>query len=152
MNPIIRKAGPGDLSAVQAIVEAAYAGYIPRMGRKPGPMEDDYAARIAEGVVWVLEDAGQVWACLVLTRQIDALLLDNIAVHPDAQGRGYGGALLRLAEATALEARLPGIRLYTNAAMVENIALYQRIGYVETHRAVERGLRRVYFWKALDSA
>ena len=33
--------------------------------------------------------------------------------------------------------------------MTENIALYSRIGYVETHRAEEKGLRRVYMTKSL---
>ena len=33
--------------------------------------------------------------------------------------------------------------------MTENIALYSRIGYVETHRAEENGLRRVYMSKRL---
>lgn len=42
------------------------------------------------------------------------------------------------------------VRLYTNQAMTENIALYGRHGYVETHRAVEHGLHRVYMSKSLD--
>ncbi len=33
--------------------------------------------------------------------------------------------------------------------MTENISLYSRIGYEETHRAEEKGLRRVYMVKAL---
>ena len=33
--------------------------------------------------------------------------------------------------------------------MTENIALYSRIGYVETHRAEEKKLRRVYMAKRL---
>jgi hypothetical protein len=41
------------------------------------------------------------------------------------------------------------VRLYTNEAMTENIALYSRIGFMETHRAEERGLRRVYMIKTL---
>jgi len=33
--------------------------------------------------------------------------------------------------------------------MTENIALYSRIGYVETYRAEEKGLRRVHMTKLL---
>jgi hypothetical protein len=33
--------------------------------------------------------------------------------------------------------------------MVENQALYERIGYVETHRAHEHGFDRVFYEKAL---
>jgi hypothetical protein len=33
--------------------------------------------------------------------------------------------------------------------MRENIELYTRIGYLETHRVEEKGLRRVYMTKQL---
>ena len=42
------------------------AHYIPRIGKPPGPMLDDYAQRIADGQAWVLEDAGRIVGILVL--------------------------------------------------------------------------------------
>ena len=72
-----------------------------------------------------------------------------MAVVPDAQGLGYGRELLQFAERSALAAGYTSIRLYTHEAMTENIALYTRRGYMETHRAVEQGLRRVYMTKRL---
>jgi hypothetical protein len=48
------------------------------------------------------------------------------------------------ADARARELGLGAIRLYTNAAMTENLALYPRRGYVETHRAEADGFSRVY--------
>jgi hypothetical protein len=36
------------------------------------------------------------------------------------------------------------LSLYTNVAMTENRAPYHRVGFVETHRAVENGFNRVY--------
>ena len=36
------------------------------------------------------------------------------------------------------------IHLYTHALMTENIALYRRIGFVETQRVSEKGYERVY--------
>jgi hypothetical protein len=50
------------------------------------------------------------------------------------------------------EARRQGfgvIRLYTNELMTENIALYSRPGYVETHRGEEKGYSRIYMEKRL---
>jgi len=50
------------------------------------------------------------------------------------------------------EARRRGhgrIWLHTHARMVENIALYTRLGYAETHRAVQDGYDRVFMAKAL---
>jgi ribosomal protein S18 acetylase RimI-like enzyme len=54
------------------------------------------------------------------------------------------------AERSARDAGYKSIRLYTHEKMTQNIALYSRIGYVETHRGEEKGLRRVYMIKALD--
>ena len=111
-------------------------------------MLDDYAALVSKKRVHVLSEDG-IKGILVLIPEDRAMLLDNIAVDPDAQGRGYGRSLLEFAEQSALAAGCESIRLYTNEAMTENIALYSRIGYVETHRAEENGLRRVYMSKRL---
>ena len=150
MTPSLRRATCQDLAAVQEIVRAAYTRYVTRIGRKPAPMLDDYAALIGEGQVHVVERDGLVQGILVLIPQDDAMLLDNVAVAPEAQGSGLGRLLLAFAERTAIKAGYRAIKLYTNEAMTENIALYMRIGYVETHRIEERGLRRVYMFKLLD--
>jgi ribosomal protein S18 acetylase RimI-like enzyme len=145
----LRLAHPGDLQAIREIVNDAYAHYIERIGRRPGPMLDDYEALIAQCRVRVLEHEGTVRGVLVLIPQDDAMLLDNVAVSPQAQGMGLGRALLSYAERAAGEAGYKVIRLYTNEAMKENVALYGRLGYVETHRAEEMGFRRVYMSKRL---
>lgn len=61
MSIAIRAARAGDLPRIQAIVAAAYARYIARMGKKPGPMLDDYRARIEAGEAWVAESGGAIW-------------------------------------------------------------------------------------------
>lgn len=144
-----RLATCGDLQAVEEIARTAYAHYVPRIGREPGPMLDDYHARIREGRVHVVEHDGVVQGILVLIPQSDAMLLDNVAVAPAAQGSGLGHRMLEFAERAAIASGLHWIRLYTNEVMTENIRLYSRIGYSETHRAEERGLRRVYMVKPL---
>jgi ribosomal protein S18 acetylase RimI-like enzyme len=78
------------------------------------------------------------------------MLLDNVAVAPAAQGSGLGRLLLEFAEHAATKAGYHAIKLYTNEAMMENIALYSRIGYAETHRVEEKRLRRVYMRKLLQ--
>jgi len=138
-----------DRPAVEALVASAYGRYVPRIGRKPGPMLDDYGALILQGHVHVIAFAGALQGVLVLLPLPDAMLLDNIAVAPSAQGTGVGRRLLQFAEQTALKAGFRLIRLYTHELMAENIALYSRIGYVETHRVEEKGLRRVYMAKGL---
>jgi GNAT superfamily N-acetyltransferase len=150
-HPTIRLADIADAAAVHAIVDAAYRSYIPRIGKPPGPMLDDYAKRIADGQVWKLDNAGDIVGILVLEESPHGLLLDNIAVAPDQQGKGHGSRLLEFAEAEATRRGWNEIRLYTNALMVENITLYRRIGYVETSRVSEKGFDRVYMTKQLGS-
>jgi GNAT superfamily N-acetyltransferase len=145
----IRPARAGDVAAIGAIVDAAYAVYIPRMGKKPGPMLDDYAARVAEGVVWVAEQDGKVAGVVVLLPEDEHLLLDNVAVAPEAHGKGVGRALVAFAEAEARRRGHAEIRLYTHEKMTENIAMYPRLGYEETHRAQQAGYDRVFFRKKL---
>ena len=41
------------------------------------------------------------------------------------------------------------LRLYTHELMVENIALYQRLGYREVERRQEDGFRRVFMRKPI---
>ena len=145
----IRLAAPAEAPLLAAIVEAAYAPWVPIIGRRPMPMEDDYAARIAAGEAWVLEAAGRVQALVVIERHADHLLLDNIAVDPRRQGQGDGWALLDFVEAEARRLGLAEVRLYTNALMARNIALYAKRGYVETGRRQEQGFARVFMAKRL---
>ena len=147
---MIRPARPGEAETLRDVVHAAYRHYIPRIGKPPGPMLDDYAARIADGQAWVLEDAGRVFGILVLEETPEGFLLDNIAVMPDSQGKGFGRALIDFAEAEARRLGFGEIHLYTHALMTENIALYRRIGFVETHRGSEKGYDRVYMTKRLQ--
>ena len=146
---MMRPATAEDVAAIEAIVQAAYSPYIERMGRQPGPMLEDYRQLIEAGGVHVLDNAGRVQGFIILKDAGTALLLDNLAVTPDAQGLGFGRQLMDFAERQAIDAGYAAIRLYTNAAMTENITLYSRRGYVETHRAEEHGLRRVYMSKVL---
>ena len=43
---MIRSATPADLREVEAVVHAAYSSYVARIGKEPGPMQDDYASLI----------------------------------------------------------------------------------------------------------
>jgi ribosomal protein S18 acetylase RimI-like enzyme len=148
-KPRIRTATSADVPAIMDIVDQAYRHYTARLGKPPGPMLDDYAARVAEGVVWVLEEGAAVIAIIVLLSAPDYLLLDNIAVSPTRQGLGLGRRLLAFAEAEALRRGYREIRLYTHQTMVENQRLYASIGYEETGRGVEAGYDRVFMRKQL---
>jgi GNAT superfamily N-acetyltransferase len=149
-EPSLRRATAADAATIAALAEAAYEKYVERIGRRPAPMDADYAALIDDANVWVLTSDDRLLGSLVTIVNDDHLLLDAITVAPNAQGRGYGALLLRRAEDDAQEAGLTEVRLLTNAAMTENIAMYPRFGYVETHRGGQDGFRRVFFRKRLS--
>jgi ribosomal protein S18 acetylase RimI-like enzyme len=148
-EPRIRAATAADVPAVTEIVDEAYRHYIARMGKPPGPMLDDYAARVLEGVVWVLEEGAAIAGIIVLLPMADYLLLDNVAISTARQGLGLGRRLLAFAEAEALRRGYSEIRLYTHQTMVENQRLYASIGYEETGRGTEAGYDRVFMCKQL---
>lgn len=150
-EPSIRLGRPDDLEVVQRIVALAYAPYVARIGRAPAPMLADYAPAIAAGHLQVLELAGEVKGLIVLRPDAGGMLLENLALLPEAQGRGLGTRLIRLAEAATIKAGLPLLKLYTNEAMTENLRLYARLGFRETHRAEQDGLRRVFMEKPLKA-
>ena len=148
-EPRIRPATAEDVPLVTQIVEQAYRPHIRRMGKSPGPMLDDYAVRVAESVVWVIEEGGSVDGIIVLVPKPDHLLLDNVAVSPQRQGAGSGRKLLAFAEAEAIKRGFSEIRLYTHVKMVENQCLYASIGYQQTEIRVEQGFERVFMRKRL---
>src|SRR5438552_3464738 len=138
-EPRIRAATAADVPAIADIVDQAYRHYIARMGMPPGPMLDDYAARVSEGVVWVIEEGAAIAGIIVLLPTTNYLLLDNIAVSPARQGLGLGRQLLAFAEAEALRCGYREIRPYTHQTMVEGQRLHASIGYEETGRRNEAG-------------
>ena len=126
---------------------SAYGHYLERCGLTPAPMLADYARAIRREEVFVLGEP--ICGVIVLVPQADHLLLENVAVLPDRQGQGLGGALMRFAEDHARERGLPEIQLYTGECMWENLRLYPKLGYVEFDRRVDNRYPRVYFSKAV---
>jgi molybdopterin-synthase adenylyltransferase len=146
---IIRTATLADRAAIERIVADSYEKYIARIGKKPGPMLDDYGKRIEEGAVSVALADGAVAGLIVLLPESDHLLLDNVAVAGNFQGKGIGRRLIDFAEEEARRRGFAEIRLYTHQMMHENIALYPKLGYEETGRGTQGGYARVFFRKRI---
>ncbi|MGW6569017.1 GNAT family N-acetyltransferase [Streptomyces sp. NPDC054975] len=143
----IRPATPSDVPAVRAVTDAAFTHYIDRIGLVPAPMEYDHAANVAAGRVFVVGDP--VTGLVVVIPEADHLYLDEIAVHPDAQGTGLGRALLDWVDARARGLGLPEVRLLTNAMMWENQKLYERYGYELVERRLDGPYDRMHYRKRL---
>ena len=145
----LRPALPSDAAAVAACVCEAYVHYIERIGKQPGPMLEDYSRVIGEAMVHVATQGKLVVGAIVLKTTDEGFYVDNVAVRPSAKGTGVGRMLLQLAESEARQRGYTSIYLATHELMVENRALYTRIGYVEYDHRVVNGFPRVFFRKAL---
>lgn len=148
----IRKATLDDLVEIERIVAEAFAPYVPRMGLRPAPMDDDYGVRIVAGEVDVLVDEAGIAGLVVLETDRDPSVLETIAIASRMRGRGLGRTLVAHAEAASRAAGCRTISLYTHEAMTENRAIYPHLGFVETHRAHQNGFDRVFFAKSLVDA
>lgn len=140
---------PADLARVQEVVHAAYGRWLEQMNQPPAPLKRDYRQAIVEELLWVIGDP--LLGLVSLVESDDALLLENVAVHPDAQGSGLGRALMDFAEHEARRRGFIRIRLYTNEVMIENLEIYSHLGYHETCRGTEGGYRRVHMEKLVGS-
>ena len=145
MNERLRPAEPRDLWQIKAIVAASYEKYLTRMNKAPAPVGRDYEDAIQQGLVWVLGDP--VVGLVSFATSETALLIENVAVHPSAQGFGLGRRLLEFAEAEAADRGIHRVALYTNEAMTENVSLYEHLGFTEVERRTEDGYRRIYMEK-----
>ena len=147
---LVRKANLSDAGAVAACVDEAYRHYVPRIGKPPGPMLDDYGAVVREHQAFVAEHEGRIVGILVLIRGPGSILLDNVAVDPILQGKGLGKQLFVFAESEAGRQGFAHIDLYTHEPMAENIDFYKRIGYVEIERKTVKSYKHVYIRKQLE--
>ena len=125
----LRRATPEDAAAVRDLTRAAYAKWVPVLGREPKPMTADYDVAVRDHVVDMLHLHGELVALIETHPEADHLLIVNVAVSPSHQGRGYGRALLAHAEELTRSLGLEEMRLYTSVHLTENVKLYERVGY-----------------------
>ncbi len=119
------------------------------MDREPAPMHADFASQIASGQVYVAMCGASLIGYVVFYAEGDHLHLENVAVFPDYSGKGIGKKLVEYVEQTARDKSLNAVRLYTNTVMTENLAMYPKLGYMETERKIQDGFSRIFFRKAV---
>lgn len=147
----MRLATPADVERVRDLVRAAYAKWIPVIGREPLPMTADYANAVQAHRIDLLYAHGALAALIETMLRDDHLWIENVAVAPERQGRGLGRRLLAHAERLAAEAGRGELRLLTNAAFAANIALYERVGYAVCLREPHPGGVTVHMRKPLGA-
>jgi ribosomal protein S18 acetylase RimI-like enzyme len=138
----------GDADAIRALTREAYAKWVDLTGREPLPMRVDYSDAVRKHRFDLLYVGSCLAALIETAPDGDCLLIENVAVLPAFQGRGFGTRLLKLAEERAASLALAGMRLYTNKLFVQNIRLHEALGYrVEREAELKRGVA-VYMVKS----
>jgi hypothetical protein len=107
-EPRIRAATAADVLAIADVVDQAYRHYIARIGKPPGPMLDDYGARVLEGVVWVIEDGAAVAGIIVLLPAPDLSAPRQYRHLSRSPGLRVWPAAARIRGGRGIAARLPG--------------------------------------------
>ncbi len=153
VHKTVRRATIADAVTVRELTRAAYAKWVPVLGREPRPMIADYDAALREHLVDLLQVDGEAAALIEMAPKADHLLIVNVAVAPTYQGKGHGRALMAHAEEVARSLNLSEMRLYTNALFAENLRLYSRLGYrVDREEEHPQFGGTVYMSKRLDAA
>lgn len=129
MDIVIRRAAQDEMQAVRALTRQAYQPWVAVLGREPLPMSADYNAAFLVHRFDVIDDGGRISALIETQPRADSLWIENIAVEPAAQGKGFGHVLLGHAEQLARDSALGRLTLYTNKLMEKNIAIYLARGY-----------------------
>ncbi|MBR0641534.1 GNAT family N-acetyltransferase [Plastoroseomonas hellenica] len=140
-----------DADAILALTRDAYAKWVPVIGREPLPMRADYAAAVKAHRIDLLRLDGRLVALIEMIPKPDHLLIENVAVSPDCQGKGLGRRLLAHAERVAASLGHSEVRLYTNKSFAENLRFYQALGYGIDREEAFMGGFTVYMSKPVDA-
>ncbi|MDN8618741.1 GNAT family N-acetyltransferase [Variovorax ginsengisoli] len=146
-----RRAGEEDAPAVRSLSRAAYAKWVPVIGREPLPMKANYEAAVREHLIDLLEVDGMLAALVEMIPESEWLLIENLAVAPTFQRRGCARILLERAQETALALRLKGLRLFTNKLFESNVDLYLRYAFAIDREEPFMGGITVYMSKSLTA-
>jgi len=133
----LRRAHPGDETAISAVLLDGFREYSPQYTRQgfaaTTPAPSEVLRRIEEGPVWLAviqsEVVGTVSAVL---RANDVLYIRGMAVLPHARGLRIGNRLFELIEAYAKEHRCTRLILSTTPFLSRAIRLYESLGFVRT--------------------
>jgi ribosomal protein S18 acetylase RimI-like enzyme len=116
-------------------------------------MNADYDVAVRDHIIDLLDVDGELAGLIEMYPEGDHLHIQNVAISPAFQGRGYGRALLAHAEEVARSLGFAETRLATNERFTDSLQLYKRFGYqvdrteVEQRRGVvlhmSKGLRLV---------
>jgi hypothetical protein len=89
---VLREAVVTDESAIRELTRAAYAKWIPVIGREPKPMTADYAEAVRKHRFDLLYLNGKLAALIETIPKDDHLLVENLAVRRLSKGAALPGS------------------------------------------------------------
>ena len=125
----IRRGAAGDVDLIRSFTRAAYAKWIPLIGREPLPMAADYETALRQHRFDLFYKDGVLAALIETITRDDHLHIQNLCVSPKFQRLGLGSQLLNYAQEMAKQKNLPALRLDTNKNFTGNVDLYLRHGF-----------------------
>ncbi|WP_170357633.1 GNAT family N-acetyltransferase [Ruegeria arenilitoris] len=138
----LRRAVATDAKPIRRCIEAAYAAArqsIPDLPDVTEGVEED----IRDRNVVVAVDETSLHGVVVFGFERETAMIFNLAVSPDAQGRGIARRLLNFVATEARENGVRNMRLTTHRLMADTRAMYRHLGWQETgHEG-----NKVYFSK-----
>ncbi|WP_170339439.1 GNAT family N-acetyltransferase [Ruegeria arenilitoris] len=138
----LRRAVATDAEPIRRCIEAAYTAArqtIPDLPDVTEGVEED----IRDRNVVVAVDETSLQGVVVFGFERETAMIFNLAVSPDAQGRGIARRLLDFVATEARENGVRNMRLTTHRLMTGTRAMYRHLGWQET----EHEGNKVYFSK-----
>lgn len=143
-----------DFEDLKEILELQYLAYqseamlhnnysIQPLVQTPEELEQEfYKGTILKGI----DKSGRIIASVRGHAEGGTLYIGKVIVHPEQQGKGYGGQMLH-----AIEELYPKLRyeLFTSSKSIRNLGIYEHLGYVRFREEdVSPSLRMVYLEKS----
>ena len=153
MSKII-KAEYGDLKQIFELQYLAYQSEAALFGSKDIPplkeTLDELQEQYKNGIVLkLITDDGTIVGSVRAYEKDGTAYIGKLMVHPDHRCHGFGSALL-----TEIEKCFPGKRyeLFTSTRSVDNIRLYEKMGYaIFDRKQIDEELVFVYMEKLSDT-
>ncbi len=156
----LRDARDDDADGLIALIGGVFAEYPGCLLDVDGEIPELRAIATAfhrwRGEFWVLEEAGEIVACVGYSRggDSDAVELRKLYVRKDHRGRGLGSSLCDRVESTARALGSHTVELWSDTRFLDAHRLYEKRGYVRGSET--RALHDVsdtveyYFARTLD--
>lgn len=137
MNLQFQKATDSQHDQIYDLMQTAFAPYVKKLDENSvsGPYPW-LRSSIQNGDVYVALEQAEIVGIATTSHTKGVFSIDQLGVNPTRQGNGIGSWLLGQIAETARKENAKIMQLQTAEMMGDLLRLYQRHGFVETHKAL----------------